>query len=95
MDRHQQVVWTCGHGTKHLPKGLIQLLGMGAADETQHSTSLFLLATGRICAARSCPVIDTLNIKLHMGLTLRSIQEVINCPILNGGYISKGIKPGF
>ena len=35
-----------GHGTKQLPEGLIQLLGMGAAAETQDSTSPFLLPAG-------------------------------------------------
>lgn len=84
-----------GMGTKQLPEGLIQPLGLGAAAETQHSTSPFLLPAGRICAAGSSPVTDTLNIKLHMGLALRSIQEAINCPVLTGGYRSKGTKPGF
>lgn len=44
--RHRQVACMCGHGTKQLPKGLIQLLGMGAAAETQHSTFPFLLPAG-------------------------------------------------
>lgn len=84
---------------KQLPEDSVQLLGTGAVAGT--STAPLSSCCHRRwcragkCAARSPPVIDTVISKFHITPALRSIQEVINCPVLNGGNISKGIKAAF